>query len=98
MYLELNILLILTYCELQFSAFLWSFKLSVTFVTVAVLITVHFGETNHTVQLVFSISSIQYRDKNCYCTDSFITRCQCGNWCQRGERKHLLSRSRCSEK
>ena len=34
------------------------------------------------IELVFSISSsIQYRDKNCYCTDSFITRCQGGN-CQ----------------
>ena len=33
------------------------------------------------IQLVLSVSFIQYRDKNCYCTDSFITRCQCGN-CQ----------------
>lgn len=34
------------------------------------------------VQLVFVLfSSIQYHDKNCYCTDSFVTRCQCGN-CQ----------------
>ena len=33
------------------------------------------------IQLVFSVSFIQYRDKNCDCTDSFITRCQCGN-CQ----------------
>ena len=78
----------LTYCELQFSPFLWSLylvygpklKLSVTFVTVAVLITV-FILVKRIIQLVFSISSVQYRDKNCYCTDSFITRCQCGN-CQ----------------
>ena len=32
------------------------------------------------IQLVFSISSIQYRDQNCYCTDSFITKCHCGNY------------------
>ena len=32
-------------------------------------------------QLAFSVSFIQYCDKNCDCTDSFITRCQCGN-CQ----------------
>ena len=58
--------------------FLWSLylvyspkvKLSVTFVTVTVLISVH-----------FSIFSMQYCDKNCYSTDSFITRCQRGN-CQ----------------
>jgi len=30
---------------------------------------------------VLSLSAIQYCDKNCYCTDYFITKCQCGN-CQ----------------
>ena len=30
---------------------------------------------------MLSLSSLQYCDKNCHCTDSFITRCQCGN-CQ----------------
>ena len=86
--LRIKHLLILTCCELQLSPFFWSlylvkspkFKVSATFVTVAVLITVILVKL--IIQLVFSISSsIQYRDKNCDCTDSFITRCQCGN-CQ----------------
>ena len=29
---------------------------------------------------MFSISSIQHRERNCYFTDFFITRCQCRNW------------------
>ena len=32
-------------------------------------------------QVVVSIFSIRHREKNCYFTDFFITRCQCGN-CQ----------------
>ena len=32
------------------------------------------------IQVVLSISSIQRREKNCYFTDFFITRCQCENF------------------
>ena len=32
------------------------------------------------IQVVFSIPSIQHRERNCYFTDFFITRCQCRNW------------------
>ena len=49
------------------------------------LITVHFGEINHTTCVLYFL--IQHRDKNLYCTDSFITRCQCGNYRQSMQRE-----------
>ena len=54
--------------------------------TVTALITVHFGEINHTTCVLYFFL-IQHRDKNLYCTDSFITRCQCGNYRQSMQRE-----------
>ena len=48
------------------------FELSLTFVTDTALITVHFGEINHTTCALYFFL-IQHYDKNLYCTDSFIT-------------------------
>ena len=61
--------------------------------TVTALITVHFGEINHTTCVLYFFL-IQHRDKNLYCTDSFITRCQCGNYrqsMQREESKEIVA-------
>ena len=54
--------------------------------TVTALITVHFGEINHTTCVLYFFL-IQHRDENLYCTDSFVTRCQCGIYRQSMQRK-----------
>ena len=60
--------------------------------TVTALITVHFGEINHITCILYFF--FQHRDKSLYCTDSFITRCQCGNYrqsMQREESKEIVA-------
>ena len=78
-HVELNILLILTYCLLVVFAPCLKSKF-ITFVTVTELITVPFGEISHTTCVLYFFDSRSWK-KNCYLTDFFITRFQHGN-CQ----------------